>query len=245
MIIATAIIKGGTGKTTTAAALLQCAAFHGERALGVDLDPQANLTAALAGTQDVEGAWRLLHGTRTAECVQHTEQGIDVIGASSRLATETTSPASAYRLMDGLGPILQSYDLIIIDTPPTMGELTYNALYAADGVLIPVEADSGSIQGLYQITDISKQVSENSGRTRILGQVVTRYSARPTISRLMLDKLTTIGKEIGAPVLATIRQGVAVREAQAMGESLYQYKPTSTPAQDYNHLYNLVCFSRE
>lgn len=240
MVIAAAIIKGGTGKTTTAAALLQAAVYDKKRALAVDLDPQANLTACLAASSDQEGAWHLLHGSPAATCLEHTEQGIDVIGASSRLATETSFPASAQRLRTGLDPILSEYDLIIIDTPPTMSELTFNALYAADEVLIPVEADSGSVQGLYQIADIAKEVAGNSKRTHLLGQVVTRFSKQATLSNLMLERLQSIGKDIGAPVLATIRQGIAIREAQALGKSLYQYKPNSHPAEDYLHLYAYI-----
>ena len=238
MVIAVAIIKGGTGKTTTAAALLQAAVYDKKRALAVDLDPQANLTACLAASADQEGAWHLLHGSPAHACFEHTKQGIDVIGASSRLATETSCPGSAQRLRRGLEPILSEYDLVIIDTPPTMNELTYNALFATDEVLIPVEADSGSVQGLYQITDIAKQVAVNSsGRTNLLGQVVTRFSKQATLSNLMLERLQSIGKDIGVPVLATIRQGIAIREAQALGKSLYQYKPTSHPAEDYLYLY--------
>ena len=235
-IITTAVIKGGTGKTTTAAALAQAAAAEGYKVLAIDLDPQGNLTHTLKADPNNASSYDLLHGD--TDVIQSTEQGIDVIAASPDLATERTAPASAKRLQEALEPIKGNYDFIFIDTPPTIGELTYNALNASTGLLIPVETDVNSIQGIYQITDIAKQMQIHNPDLQILGAVLTRYDNRPKINRYIKNVIITDGED--TPLLATIRNGIAIREAQALQVSLYEYAPKSKPAQDYKKLFEEI-----
>lgn len=239
-IITMAIIKGGTGKTTTAAALAQAAAYKGKRVLAVDLDPQANFSFALGADQNRPGSYQLLHGAQVADLVQHTTQGIDTITASPDLATEKTGPGSAKRLRAALEPIKGSYDLAFIDTPPQMGELTYNALMASTGLLIPLETDSSSLQGLYQIADIAHQIQRSNPDLKILGTILSRYDNRPNINRYMRDTIAAKGREIGAPLLQAIRAGISVREAQALQLSLFEYAKGSKPARDYMELFKKI-----
>lgn len=239
-IIATAVVKGGTGKTTTAAALAQAAAADGKRVLAIDLDPQSNLTFTLAADPHRPGAYQLLHGEPAAKVIQRTAQGLDVIAATPDLATERTAPASAKRLQAALDPIKKGYDLIVIDTPPTMGEMTYNALQAATGLLVPLESDPNSLQGLYQIVDIAKQIQHSNPGLEICGVVLTRFDGRAKINRYMQEVIEEHGQETGAPFLMGIRPGVAIREAQAMQQSLFDYAPRSNPAQDYKKLYEMI-----
>lgn len=239
-IIAAAVIKGGTGKTTTAAALAQAAAADGKRVLAIDLDSQANLTFDLAADQNRPGSYQLLHGADPEQLIQKTEQGIDVIAASPDLATEKTTAGSAKRLQTAIEPIKGNYDFIFIDTPPTMGELTFNALQAATGLIIPLETDSNSIQGLYQITDIAHQMQRSNPGLSIIGVILTRYDARANINRYLQGVIQRQGEEIGAPYLMGIRPGIAIREAQALQQSLFDYAPKSKPAQDYKTLYEKI-----
>lgn len=239
-IITAATIKGGTGKTTTAAALAQAAAADGKKVLAIDLDPQANFTFAIGADQNAPGSYQLLHGTEAAQLIQHTPQGIDAIAASPDLATEQTRSGSAYRLRNALEPIKKGYSFVFIDTPPTMGELTYNALQASTGLIIPLEPDGNSLQGLYQIVDIARQMQNTNPGLRILGAVITRYDPRPKINRHMRAVIADTGEELGAPLLAAIRSGVSIREAQAMQQSLFDYAPRSKQAQDYSYLYGRI-----
>lgn len=240
MIITTAVIKGGTGKTTTAAALAQAGRTTRPRyrVLAVDLDPQCNLTNFLGADQTQPGAYEMLQGD--IPNIQITPQKIHVISASSRLATEQSGKASARRLKNALDPLREHYDLIIIDTPPQIGELTYNALMAAEGLIIPLETDNSSLQGLYQITDIAHKVKIQNPDLEILGVVLTRYDARPKINRFYKDTIEQKGAEIGSPLLMTIRPGVAIREAQAMQQSIYEYAPECNPAKDYKELFRMI-----
>lgn len=239
-IITTAIIKGGTGKTTTAAALAQAATAAGRKVLAIDLDPQANYSFAIGADQNQPGSYQLLTGSDPAQLIQQTEQGIDAIPASPDLATIRTTPGSAKRLQEAIKPLKKDYDLIFIDTPPQMGELTYNALQASTGLLIPLETDNSSLQGLYQITDIAHQMQRSNPDLSILGGILTRYDSRPKLNRYLREVITETGQEIGAPILIAIRAGVAIREAQALQRSIFEYAPNSKPAADYKELYRII-----
>ncbi len=240
-IIAAANIKGGTGKSTTAAALAQAAAADGQRVLAIDLDPQANFTFFLGADQNRPGTYQLLHGTPAAEVIQQTAQGIDAIAASPDLATEKTTPASAKRLQAALRPIIKDYDFIFIDTPTTMGELTYNALQAATGLVIPLETDSNSIQGLYQITDIAQQIQKSNPELTFFGTILTRCNLKANIDRYLKEVIEQKGQEMGAPLLGIVREGrAAIRAAQSMQQSLFEYDPKSKPAQDYKEIYQKI-----
>lgn len=239
-IITAAIIKGGSGKTTTCAALAQAGAISGRKVLAIDLDPQASFTAAIGADQTQPGSYELLHGGDPAELIQRTDQGIDAISAAPDLATEQTKPASGWRLKKALDPIRDRYDLIVIDTPPNLGELTYNGLMAATGLIVPLEADTFGMQGLYQICDITHQLQGNGAELVILGCIITRFDARSKINRFWRDAIAENGAENGAPLLAEIRPSVAVKEAQALRRSLFEYAPKSKPAQDYMALYKKI-----
>ncbi len=239
-IITTAVIKGGSGKTTTAAALAQAAVAAGRKVLVIDLDPQANLSFFIGADQNLPGSYQLLHGTPAAQLIQHTRQGIDVIAASPDLATERTTPGSGKRLEEAIAPIKKKYDYIFIDTPPTMGEVTINALQAATGLLIPLETDNSNIQGLYQITDIAHQIQHSNPKLKILGVLITRYDGRANLNRYLARIIEAKAIETGCKVLATIRAGVAIREAHALQESVFDYAPRCKPAQDYKSVFELI-----
>ena len=161
-IITVAAIKGGTGKTTTCAILAQAAVLDNKKVLCIDLDAQANLTRRLGADQNEAGAFELLHGTQAGDVIQSTAQGIDVIAASTDLIDEKTEQGSIIRLQEGMRPILRKYDLILIDTPPRLCETVFNALQASNKVLIALEADADSLQGMYQIIDLAELIKKSN-----------------------------------------------------------------------------------
>lgn len=237
-IITAAVIKGGTGKTSTAAAFAQAAHSNKKRVLAVDLDPQGNLTAFLAGDEAHAGSYELLHGADVADVIQQTRQGIDLIAGRADLATEKTAAGSARRLDKAIEPLKEKYDFIIIDTPPFIGELTYNAIQTSTGLLIPLDADTASIKGLYYIADVAKAMQERGAKDlSFIGVLLTRYRGRANINQFIRAKITIAAEKIGAAYLGEIRDGIAIREAQAMSKDLFSYAPKSNPAQDYMKLY--------
>lgn len=236
-IFAAAVIKGGTGKTTTCAALAQAAAADNKKVLAVDLDPQASFTTAINGDPNRAGSYALLTGADAGESLQKTAQGIYCIAGGSDLAAIHTKPGSGKRLREALEPIKDSFDFVFIDTPPTMGELQNNALQAATDLIIPLEADPDSLQGLYQIADIARHIQRSNAALNITGIVLTRYDNRPKLNRYYKDVITQKAQEVNISFLAAIRQGIAIKEARATRQSLFEYAPDSNPARDYMKLY--------
>lgn len=238
MIYSIMIQKGGTGKTTTAAILSQAATHRGKRALAVDLDPQGNLTFSLAADPSRPGVYEVLHGMNAAQATQESPQGIDVLSAGPQLQTERTAQGSARRLRFALQPIRSQYDYIFIDTPATAGELQYNALQAADGLIIPIKADSFSLQSLYQTAATAEQIRATNPGLFIAGVIFTEYDGRAKINRQMRQVIAQKGTEIKAPILGAVRKGCAVTEAAALQVSIFDYAPRSNPAKDYMLILN-------
>lgn len=239
-IITIANQKGGTAKSTTAAALAQAAAHRGRRVLAVDLDPQGNLSYFLAADVNRPGAFEVLDGLPAAEAVQATASALDVIPASWNLQTISSGKGSARRLKAALEPIKGHYDLIIIDTPPTAGELQYNALMAATDLIIPLQADIVGLQGLDQMADTARQIQQTNRALAIRGCILTRSGGRSTLARQMAAATEARAREMGIPLLLAIREAVAIREAQTLQRDLYEYAPRSKPALDYLELLDRI-----
>ena len=240
-VIAVAAQKGGTGKTTSAAALAQGAIKWGKSALLIDLDPQGSLTHIIGADGNAPGSYDLMQGQSAGELIQHRDDQPDIIPASLRLAGTdaelATRPGRDFLLQAGIKP-LKGYDLIIIDTPPSLGTLLVNALTAATEVIIPLQADTFAVQGLYQLTDTIQQVKQycNPG-LQITGAVLTRYSAHTVLARDLREAIAAKCEVLSVPLLRSIiREGVAIREAQTLQQNLFTYAPKSNPAKDYDSL---------
>ena len=240
MIYTIATAKGGTGKTTTAAALAQAAAYKGKKALAIDADPQGNLTFALAADARQPGCYDLLHGTPAADLIQHSPQGLDVISASLDLQTETSGKGTARRLQTALEPIRRKYNTIVIDTPATAGELQYNALQAADRLIIVLEADAFNVQALYQIADTAAHIQQSNPRLKIAGVLLARFEGNTNFNKYMRDQIEATAKALHIPYLGTVRKATAAKEATGLQQSLFDYAPKSNPAQDYLRIYEAI-----
>lgn len=238
-VITIAEIKGGTGKTTTAAAIAQAAALDNKQILLIDLDPQANLTTICGGDPSKPGSLSLLSGYPVLELIQETYfDNISVIAGSLDLALEIPKKGTMYRLEKALEPILSDYDFIIIDTPPAFGEMTYNALQASNGLIIALDTSTSSLQGFYKITDLAKATKATNKKLKVLGCLITKYNPRPILSQRMKELIEDKAKETRCNYLGEVRQGIAIQESQAYGDNLFLYAPKSKPAQDYQEIYN-------
>ena len=241
MVIAIANQKGGQGKTTTAQAIATGAAQIGRSSLAIDLDPQGNLTFCMGGNSNDAGAYELITGAaKPGQIIQRTRQG-NLITASLALAgadTAFTGDTRTTALRAAIKPLRSRYDVIVIDCPPTLNTLLINALTAADEVIIPLTADMFSLQGLYLLAQTIRDVQgKYNPALKIGGVLFVKHNTRTILARDLTDVITDKCRELDIPVYkTTIREGVAVREAQTQRQSIFTYAPKSKPAKDYRQL---------
>ena len=231
--------KGGTGKTTTAIQLAAGIALKGYKSLSIDLDAQGNLTYTAGAKTNGATALEVLTGdAKTWDAIQHTKGG-DIIAANKALAGADAFIADTgkeYRLREALESLQDAYDYIIIDTPPALGILTINALTACNSVIIPAQADIYSLQGIEQLAETMKPVKKYCNPAlQIEGILLTRYNPRSVLSREVAELAQQIAGKLGTKLFrATIREAVAVKEAQISQQSLYSYAPKAKVTEDYS-----------
>ena len=231
--------KGGVGKSTTAYALGAGLAKKKKKVLYIDLDAQGNLTFSVGG-QSVMGASALevLAGTVSlADAVVSLPQG-DLLPASPALsgADKTlTAIGKEYRLQEALHAVEDAYDYTVIDTPPALGILTINALTACTCCIVPAQADIYSLQGILQLYGTVQAVQRYTNPDlRIAGILLTRFNSRAIIGREIAEKLQETAVQMNTRLFkTTIREGTAIKEAQAMKQDIYAYAPRSNVALDY------------
>lgn len=230
--------KGGVGKSTTAEALAAGLSLKGFSVLAIDLDAQGNMTYTIGANPDGITSLEVLTQKATAqEAIQHTNNG-DIIPASNSLAGADAFIADTgkeYRLKEALEPIEREYDYVVIDTPPALGILTVNALTACDSVIIPAQADIYSLQGIEQLSETMKPVKKYCNPAlKVDGILLTRYSSRSVLSRDVADLANQLATKIGTKVFkTTIREAIAVKEAQISQQSLFKYAPKAKVTDDY------------
>ena len=205
--------------------------------LCVDLDPQAALTNMLGADRTEQGAYSLLNGAPIHDAIQETAQNIDVIAGSPNL---TIFKAKEYRLKPALEQVQKSYDLIVIDTPPSFCELTFEALNAATGLIITIQADNSSIQGQEYILELAKDAKKDNRKLKVLGCIITLYDPRPKINRYMRDQIAEQAQALKCPLLGEVSRSVSYLEASALHRNIYEYAPKCKPAQEYKAIYNKI-----
>lgn len=240
-VIAVVNRKGGVGKTATCHALGSGLTLKGFRVLYVDLDSQCNLSYALGAKMVPPSSMDVLTGSATAQdAIQHT-QGGDLIAGSPTLSGADISikdTGKEYRLKEALEAVAGSYDYVVIDTPAALGTLTVNALTAANSVIIPVQAEIYSLQGIGQLSQAIDAVRKYCNRDlTIKGILITRYKARSILSRDMQSNLEEAAEQLNTKLFSTpIRENIAVMEAQAQQQDIFTYAPKSNAAKDYKAL---------
>lgn len=231
MIIALASQKGGTAKTTTAAVIW--AAFP--RSLAIDLDPQGNLAVAVGYNEESQyNIFNVLSGTCKVEDATLKLARGDFITSSPALAGLSEAPKVA--LSDAIEPLKKNYQHIVIDTPPFLNTLTVEAMAAADMVIIPLQADVFSLRSAGQLADIIDVIREDANpRLRIGGLLLTRLNGRSAFRQQMRELAKEIAADMNTRVFqSTIREGVAIPKAQALGKLLIDYAPKAKVTADYN-----------
>lgn len=244
MIIAIANQKGGVGKTTTAFNLSSALAFMGKATLLVDTDPQAHSTVSCVRdlSQYDKSLYDVLVDSRVKireVIIKSSIPGLEI--AISRISMAKLEPMllgeidAHFRLRDVIEPVKSNYDFIIIDTPPTLGLITINALVAATHILIPIQSSYLSLEGTDDLLETIDKIRKNiNPRLEILGIVITLHDKRTNISKDVVDR---IKKVFGKKVFKTlISKSVKLEESPAYKESIFTYAPYSVGAIQYKKL---------
>ena len=238
-ILGIASQKGGVGKTTTAAALIAGLTLQGYRVLGIDTDAQANLTHTMQGRTDGHTVKGVLLGSSSAkESIQETPCGYLIAGDNDILTAEAMLMPKLdrhTRLKNALGPVMGAFDYIIIDTPPSLGIATANALMACHKLIVPSGADIYSLQGIAQLAETVGQARNGGNHSlAIAGILLTRHSPRSILSQEGTGLAEQIASSLGTKVFTTrIREGVAIKEAQMSQKDIFSWAPTAKVTGDY------------
>lgn len=248
-IIAITNQKGGVGKTTTTINLADALKHFGYSVLVIDLDPQANTTDTYGAKSDDEYSIVdvLNNSCKTKEAIQHISLG-DIIPGDKILTSELdhfNSQIGREKLLKKkLREVEDDYDFIIIDTPPTLGLYMINALTAADGCVIPLQAERYSVSGLGELFDTVQKIKENelNSSLEVYGTVITKFDARNGLDKDLRDGLPVIAEQYGfrnfnsyIRISQEVKkaQNLNFREGQDINRSLFDNFTSCNAAHDY------------
>jgi chromosome partitioning protein len=239
-VIAFANQKGGVAKTTTTLNLAAAFAEQGHRVLCVDMDPQGNLTMSQGidpDTLEVSMFDVLVHDLSIREVIRRREidvacASIDLAGAEIAMSTKIGRERS---LEKALRAVSEDYDWMFVDTPPSLGLLTVNALTAADQVIVPVQCEYLSMRGLLQLQNTLSMIRENlNPNVQIAGILPTMVDTRTLHAK---EALEILEENFGDRVFgARIRKTIRFAEAPVKGMSVLKYDPKGTAADAYRQL---------
>lgn len=242
MIIAVTNQKGGVGKTTTCLNLGVIAAEDGKRVCLIDLDPQGNLTKTfIAIKEDTSTAYDLITGAVSFwQALTQLKENLSLIPAAVNLSGVERAGAQdeklPFRLREKLKECAGKFDLVLIDTPPTLGALTVSAMTAAGHLLIPIQSSYYSLQGTNDLLQTFRLVKAKlNPDLKLLGVLITMYDPRTTLAKEAVEEIRRVFG--GLALVTVIRRCVKLEESPAAAQSVITYAPKSVAAKEYRAAY--------
>ena len=240
-VISVSNVKGGVGKTSTAAILSVGLSSRGYRTLMIDTDPQTNLTMCFLPEQP-DGTPSLYHvyaeGKTLEEVKTAIKLNLDLIIGDFELCNADMQFLKAGRLkmlQKAFRGLKSSYDFVIIDTPPNLGILSLNAFLTSDYVLVPMAADSFSLKGVRLLKQTLDEVTEETGsNVPVIGLLLTKYTDRTNVAKLLEKSVNSAAELLGTKVFKSrIRQATVLQESQIAKIDLLEYAPKAPVTADY------------
>jgi chromosome partitioning protein len=247
-VIAVLNQKGGVGKTTTTLNLVHGLARKGYEVLAIDLDPQGQLTASLGLIKrDIEGLEKaMLSGESLLSVTYPVRENLKLVPAGFGLTEveERVDGGSARGMLlrNALNDVKGRYDFILIDCPPSSGLLVVNALFAAKEIVIPMTGDYLALQGLSHLMATLKNFEKTLGSTYKRWIVLGRFQARRRLAQEVKEKLK---QYFASSMLPTeITESVMLAESPSFGKTIFEYKPSSRSAQEFEALVDDLIIGR-
>lgn len=231
--------KGGVGKTTTTINLGKGLVNRGQSVLLIDMDSQGNLSQSLGIHNPEQQLFQALTQNAAMPVLQlHTNyhlipSDLELARAEAELIK---TPSGVLRFRNALAPLVAQYDYILIDCPPSLNIFTYSALVASTAALVVLEPEASAVKGMYNLLELIHDIRESfNPRLVIEGIVMAQVNPQLVLHRELMSKVRADLQ--GQPFFTTeIRQNVAIAESQYVGKDIFEYKPSSTGAADYQAL---------
>ena len=245
-VISISNVKGGVGKTTTAAVLSAGLTAKGYKVLMIDSDPQTNLTMCFR-QEPPDEAPSLYHvyseGKRLDEVKETIKPGLDLVIGDFELCNADMQFLKAGRLKmlsKAFKNLEKGYDVVVIDTPPNLGILSLNAFLVSDYIVVPMAADSFSLKGIRLLKQTLDEVQEETEKDiSITGLLLTKYSDRTNVAKLLENSIQSAAELLNTKVFdSRIRQATVLQESQIAKIDLLEYAPKALVSADYRAFIN-------